>query len=315
MSRISLVGNATQGVTTGGNFSKCLSRFDGSKDSVVNAFIDAVCIYKDCAQVSDANALKELPRLFDGFAAKWYQGVKTTWNVALLEALFKTTFGPRKPPYRVYRELFATEQDLNTPTYIFICKLRSVLAQLPSGTLTEGVQWFGLLNRRIREKVPREKMKTFSELLTNSRLIEETFDRSDKIVTKDTKDTQRRQYCKNIGHTKDECRKLSNRNSQDNGKPKTSTRDSNTARFSSSNSTSDSTSRSNIIFALSCYGCGMIGFIRTNCPSCNNFETSSMEFFSIDTLIAPLYRPYIHVDILGHHGQGLIDTAAKQSVP
>nr|XP_023019335.1 uncharacterized protein LOC111508140 [Leptinotarsa decemlineata] len=207
MSRISLAGNTTQGVTTGGNFSKCLSRFDGSKDSDVNAFIDAVCIYEDCARVSDANALKGLPMLFDGFAAKWYQGVKTTVQTFDDALALLTTFGPQKPPYRVYRELFATEQDLNTPIDIFICKLRSILAQLPSGTLTEEVQLdmiYGLLNRRIREKVPRDKVKTFSELLANSRLIEETFDRIDNVVTKDIKDTQRRircQYCKNIGHT------------------------------------------------------------------------------------------------------------------
>nr|XP_023018093.1 uncharacterized protein LOC111507081 [Leptinotarsa decemlineata] len=39
-----------------------------------------------------------------------------------------------------------------------------------------------------------------------------------------------------------------------------------------------------------------------------------MEFFSINTLIAPRSRPIIHVEISGHYGQGLIDTAAKQSV-
>ncbi|XP_044751688.1 activity-regulated cytoskeleton associated protein 1-like [Coccinella septempunctata] len=158
MSRISVAGNSTQGVAPAGNFSKCSSRFDGSKDSDVNAFIDAISIYKDCVQVSDANALKGLPMLFDDFAAKWYQGVKSTvntWDEAL--ALLRTTFGPQKPPYRVYRELFAQEQDSETPTDIFICKMRSILAQLPSGTLNETVQLdmvYGLLNRRIREKTP-----------------------------------------------------------------------------------------------------------------------------------------------------------------
>ncbi|XP_044766226.1 uncharacterized protein LOC123322348 [Coccinella septempunctata] len=289
MSRISVAGNSTQGVAPARN---CSSRFDGSD---VNAFIDAISIYKDCVQVSDANALKRLPMLFDDFAAKWYQGVKSTvntWDEAL--ALLRTTFGPQKPPHRVYRELFAQEQDSETPTDIFICKMRSILAQFPSGTLNETVQLdmvYGLLNRRIREKLPRDQVKTFNELLQNSRLIEETFER--KIVSKDFKDTQKRarcQYCKNMGHTKDECRKLENRTS-------------------STNTTKPAGGP-----PLSCYGCGKPGYIRSNCPTCSSTEMASMEFFSMDTLIAPRSRPIIHVNILGHQGQGLIDTAAKQSI-
>lgn len=59
------------------NFSTCQRRFQGSKESDSNAFIDTICGYKT---VSDDNALKGLPMLFDGFVAQWYQGVKTTIN-------------------------------------------------------------------------------------------------------------------------------------------------------------------------------------------------------------------------------------------
>ncbi|KAK4876523.1 hypothetical protein RN001_009029 [Aquatica leii] len=161
-----------------GSFAKCNSRFNGSSDIDVNAFTDAIQIYKDCTGISDDNALKGLPMLLDGFAATWYQGVKSTldtWENAI--DLLKSTFGPAKPPYRVYRELFTQEQDLKTKTDVFICKARSILAQLPTDTLTEATQIdmvYGLLNYKIREKIPRDAVTTFQQLLAKARLAEET---------------------------------------------------------------------------------------------------------------------------------------------
>uniref|UniRef100_V5G3A8 Uncharacterized protein n=1 Tax=Anoplophora glabripennis TaxID=217634 RepID=V5G3A8_ANOGL len=80
-----------------GNFSKCSSRFDGSKDSNISVFIDAVKIFKDCSNVSDENALRGLPMLLDGFAATLWQRVKSgidTWAKAI--DLLRSTYGPKK---------------------------------------------------------------------------------------------------------------------------------------------------------------------------------------------------------------------------
>ena len=44
-----------------GNFTKCTARFDGDPDSSVEAFIDAISIFKDSSNVSDENALRGLP--------------------------------------------------------------------------------------------------------------------------------------------------------------------------------------------------------------------------------------------------------------
>lgn len=54
-----------------GNFSKCSARFDGSsRDAeVLEAFIDAVQVFKECAGVSDEHALRGLPMLLAGDAA------------------------------------------------------------------------------------------------------------------------------------------------------------------------------------------------------------------------------------------------------
>jgi hypothetical protein len=94
-----------------GKFSKCQTRFDGKPTSDVNAFIDGLEVYKNCVNISDENAVRGLPMLLDGFAASWYQGIKatvTTWDEAL--TLLRSTFGARRPPHRVYRELFAKDQ-------------------------------------------------------------------------------------------------------------------------------------------------------------------------------------------------------------
>lgn len=55
--------------TPSGNFSTCKTRFDGEPTSDVEAFIDAIVVYKDCLNISDVNALKGLSMLFTGNAA------------------------------------------------------------------------------------------------------------------------------------------------------------------------------------------------------------------------------------------------------
>ncbi|KAF5288110.1 hypothetical protein FQA39_LY15497 [Lamprigera yunnana] len=137
-----------------GNFSKYASRFNGNKGSGVVALIDAIEVYKDCTNISDANALRALSMLLDGFVVSWWQGVKDSesWTGAL--DLLRLTFGPKKLPHRVYVELFYQEQDSKTPTDVFVCKCRQTLAHLPKDTLNETIQLdiiYGLLNIQIRE--------------------------------------------------------------------------------------------------------------------------------------------------------------------
>ncbi|KAJ8952036.1 hypothetical protein NQ317_010588 [Molorchus minor] len=284
-----------------GHFTNCSSRFNGSKDSDMKMHLkDFQC----CLTVLPLHGTKVLkvpsPR-----------GQKPL-------TFYELFFGPRKPPYRVYRELFESEQDRNTASDIFICKARSILAQLPTDTLTEATQIdmvYGLLHRRIREKVTRDSVTTFTELLQKCRLVEETFEVNTRppIEQKDNK-RPRCQYCKYIGHTKDECRKLSAKSEE---KPKHEI--STYGQGSEQPTTSSSTSKpiedtANAKPPIQCYKCGKPGYIRSKCPKCNGTETATLDFLSLDTLIAPRSRPIFEVSILGYHGAGLIDTAAKQSV-
>lgn len=54
---------------------------------------------------------------------------------------------------------------------LYICIARAILAQLPTGTLTEAIQIYmiyGLLHRRVREKVPCDNISSFEDLLTQA---------------------------------------------------------------------------------------------------------------------------------------------------
>ncbi|RZC43049.1 hypothetical protein BDFB_009846 [Asbolus verrucosus] len=53
--------NSNSAQNTQGNFAECKSRFSGRKDEDVEAFIEAITIYKYFANVSDPNALRGLP--------------------------------------------------------------------------------------------------------------------------------------------------------------------------------------------------------------------------------------------------------------
>ncbi|KAJ8928503.1 hypothetical protein NQ314_018937 [Rhamnusium bicolor] len=143
----------TTTVSKDGNFSNCTSRFDGKVNSNVEPFIDSIVVYKDCADISDENALKGLPMLLNEPASTWWQGIKssiTTFEEALLA--LKHAYGYAKPPHQIYRELFSREQNEDEPTDIFISKCRALLSYLPkSPAVHESTQLhmvYGLLHYR-----------------------------------------------------------------------------------------------------------------------------------------------------------------------
>ncbi|XP_041973495.1 uncharacterized protein LOC121729152 [Aricia agestis] len=307
-----------------GNFAKCTARFNGENNSNVEAFIDAVETYKECLRIDDHNALRGLSMLLTGLAATWWQGVKDTtlsWQAAL-EAL-KQTFGPRLPPHKLYRKIFEREQRVDESTDLFICHVRALFAQLPQFTLTETVQLdmaYGLMHRRIREKVPRANFTSFAELLAQARRGEDIIDESRPRVNMDTKPapytsataqaepiiTTRKfrpqcKYCKQYGHLKEDCQRIAKQ---------AKTRD----------GPVEGASRSP---AVTCFGCGTPGVIRSNCPTCkekkssappvpskSTFQSVSASCANIDSRV----RPVLRVQICGEFGNLIVDTGAKHSV-
>jgi hypothetical protein len=100
---------------------------------------------------------------------------------------------------------------------VFVCKARAILSHPPSGILSEEIQLdmvYGLLNFRIRERIPRDRITSFTELLDMTRGVEETFaEKREPINEQKTAAIVRCAYCKNVGHAKEECQKLAKRNS------------------------------------------------------------------------------------------------------
>ncbi|XP_028042673.1 uncharacterized protein LOC114252393, partial [Bombyx mandarina] len=92
---------------------KCTARFDGvARDpEAVEAFIDSVEVYKECACVSDDIALRGLPMLMEGEAAIWWRGVRnevSSWPDALKR--LRAMYGVPRPAHKVFRDVFSSEQ-------------------------------------------------------------------------------------------------------------------------------------------------------------------------------------------------------------
>ncbi|XP_041970697.1 uncharacterized protein LOC121727087 [Aricia agestis] len=163
--------------TESGNFARCKAVFSGAPTESIEGFIDAVESYKECANVTDSNAIKGMSMLLTHDAATWWQGIKnqvTTWDEVVIN--LRSAYGDRRPPHRIYRDLFATEQQIEN-TDVFVAKARALLSRLPQNDLTEKVKLdmiYGLLNVRIRKRLRREEFTTFAELLQHARNIEDS---------------------------------------------------------------------------------------------------------------------------------------------
>jgi hypothetical protein len=281
-------------------------------------------VFKDCANVSDANALKGFAILLTDLAATWWNGIKhsiETFDDAVNR--LRNAFGRKKPAHQIFREIFATEQNAKK-TDIFICETRSLFAQLPY-RISDEMQIdmiFGLLSLKIRKRLARNSIRTFDELLQKAREAEETFEEEERerlevktSHTPQTDDKQKRPerprclYCKKFGHEKKECRKWK-RDSDVQNSQKVSDDQKVKAEASDDKPT------------ISCYGCGAPGVIKSNCANCrakSQSSAQSLDIFSVEPElnmrpVRPRERPLLLVNICNFDGYAYVDTCAKQSV-
>ncbi|KAL0879289.1 hypothetical protein ABMA27_003068 [Loxostege sticticalis] len=152
---------------TQGNFTRCTARFDGTTrcTEVLEAFIESVLVYKECAAVSDEHALRGLPMLLTGDSADWDDAIRR----------LRFMYGAPRPAYRIFRQIFA-EKQTDERSDSFISRVRANLSRLPY-KLHEQVQVdivFGLLNHKIRKRVPYESVKSIDWLLEQARFVEDT---------------------------------------------------------------------------------------------------------------------------------------------
>lgn len=253
--------------TTASNFSKCQSRFSGKKDEDCDAFIDAISVYKECLHITNENAIKGLSMLLDGFAATWYRGIKssiTSWDDALKS--LKHAFGFNKPPHQIFRELFSKEQGDKETTDVFVSSARALLARLPATPALHQTHQidmiYGLLNRRIRQRLQRNEIETFEDLINKARSIEASFVEKSASVNapynnvanssdKQSKFRPKCTFCRHFGHVQSECRKYASSESRN---------------VESNTEVSKSASRDAPYIV--CFSCGTPGYIRLQCPKC-----------------------------------------------
>ncbi|CAK9820292.1 Activity-regulated cytoskeleton associated protein 1 [Anthophora plagiata] len=281
------------------SFTRCTARFDGVQTrSKVEDFIATISIFKKVENISDENGIKGLPLLLEGEAATWWQGVKagvTTWTQAT--DLLRAAYAPEKPAYAVYAEIFASKQEDHIATDAFIAQKRALLAELPHNH-TEEVQLdmlYSLLKLRTREKISRCSINSFQELISKARTLEaleaETREYHETIRSKESgassKKNTRCSFCRKNGHTFEDCRQRKTKKERAPEPP-----------------------------ALSCYGCGKPGFIRSRCSECNKATASSLQAadFCALSLNQSWNRPTTQIEINGFKGHAFFDTGAKMSV-
>lgn len=305
------------------NFSKCQSRFGGKKDEDCDAFIDAISVYKECLNISDDNAIKGLPMLLDGLAATWFQGAKnsfTSW-AEVLTAL-RRAFGFNKPSHQIFKELFSKQQADRESTDVFVNSARALLARLPATPVLDQIHQidmiYGLLNRRIRQRVSRDDIKTFDDLITKARSAEDNFPEkatdNNKPISNFAASSSEKQaklrpkcnFCKHFGHVQSDCRKYASRLSRNS---------------ESSQETTPPAPRN--LSHITCFGCGTPGYIRSQCPNCNPptnaipvvNHAASLELLSTNnSLTGSSCRPLLLISVLGKTGLAYVDSGAKCSM-
>jgi hypothetical protein len=284
------------------HFTHCTARFGGTRShEAVEDFIASADFYKDSEEIADANALSGLSILLQGDAFTWWMGVKstiTTWENA--KKAIRDEFAPRPPAHRIYKMIFETKQDANTPTGLFIAQKRALLAQVtPPDSESRQLDFlYGLLRQEIKDKIPRTSIATFYKLLAKARDVEGTLQerKKEKVRPNDENGRNRCEYCHNFGHTVKDCRKQAKRAAQQTAEPNNVAQAANNTNFS-------------------CYGCGHPGVIRRNCPKCNNKPVSAapdVQFCLLDVKL--LGRPAVKIQIHGVPGTAYIDSGARTSL-
>ncbi|KAI8116602.1 hypothetical protein CVS40_11354 [Lucilia cuprina] len=172
-----LMGNFNPRQDNKSTFSSCSARFNGGRSATkVEDFIATVLVFKEAENVSDTFALLSLPLLLEGYASTWWQGVKheaKTFEEAI--SLLRNAFSPPKPDWRIFAEIFQDKQKPNESTDSFVCKKR-LFAQLKEriSEKTKINMIFSQITVQVREKISRDSIETFQDLLNKAREIELT---------------------------------------------------------------------------------------------------------------------------------------------
>uniref|UniRef100_A0A2A4K4E5 CCHC-type domain-containing protein n=1 Tax=Heliothis virescens TaxID=7102 RepID=A0A2A4K4E5_HELVI len=295
-----------------GSFASCTARFNGTRNTaVVEAFLSTISTYKKIEAISNDNAIEGLTLLLTDEASIWWLGLKeaiSNWQEAV--SLIRTTFAPKRPAYLVYDEMVCDKQKSPVGTELFVAKKRALMAELPKPSLTpsQGLDLlYTSLHITIRDRIPRDTVTTFEEFLAKVRQIEETVaaraeSNLNNISATPSGKRVRCTFCRAFGHPEQECRKKA-------GKDKTPAADVTAVPIVPKLKPGP---------AITCYGCGEPGVVRSKCPKCTRNKVSAVDVgfysFNCNPATAARLRPTVKISIAGVNGQAHIDSGAKLSV-
>jgi hypothetical protein len=129
-------------------------------------------------------------------------GVKTrtrTFDDAI--QLIRSAFAPQRPNFRIFAEIFAHAQPENMAMDQYVTIQRDRFSQM-TRELDEVWQIdivYGLVRKKIRDRVSRTDIETFEDLLENARVIkanERDTGCSDKTLDETQKTRSRCSFCK-----------------------------------------------------------------------------------------------------------------------
>ncbi|KAJ0179560.1 hypothetical protein K1T71_005272 [Dendrolimus kikuchii] len=321
-----------------GNFAQCTARFHGASGNMdeLEAFIETIEIYKECTNISDDHALRGLPMLLVGDAAVWWQGIKSsvnTWSDALFR--LRGMYSRQLPAHRIFREIFSKEQT-DERADIFVCRLRSLLAKLPY-ELPEETKLdivYGLLNVKIRDRVPRDSVNGLEQLISKVRSVEEALvevsaphplytttatpiiispppppptyiNNADNVKpsTSYSTDNNSQKIIKRIRPKCIYCKIFGHTVEECLKKPKN--------KFTESGPVSQASKNTE----LHCYGCGQVGVIRSNCNKCKVAQNlKKPEFHTVLSYDNISTQPLIEIKVVGRYGLAILDTGATHSI-
>jgi hypothetical protein len=193
--------------------------------------------------------------------------------------------------------VFATRQDAQTPTGLFISEKGALLAQVNRPD-TESRQidfFYGLLRLEIRERVPRKTIRDFTSLPDAAREVEAVLRERRSETTAETSKKVRDKCanCGNKGHDITMCRK----------------------RERAEKSEKDSKPGESVKAEVKCYGCGKPGVTKRNCPLCSPPQDTAAQTLVFHALsIKPTERPAVDITVSGIPGRAFLDPGARTSL-
>jgi hypothetical protein len=241
-------------------------------------------------------------------------------------------FAPKKADHQIYREIFEEQQNQSS-TDVFINKKRMLFAELGS-PLTEKAKLdmtYGLLHRRITQRVTRESITNLHELLIRAREVEADFQVSTGSNNQEANKRRRSNeggneeicgFCRKKGHSRSTCWKK--RNAQQEPampRPKQEFRKVNPPR-PQTQPRSQAPPKGQLTFkdgtTLRCYGCNRPGTIRSKCPICTPTNITAppptINFWAMEGELKTYNRAIVKVKIGQDHGLAYLDTGAEASI-